>query len=869
MTPPAQRLNRRIIEPGDHCEALQRRSCKATMEEVSLDDLLGQLASAQQEKPKVRLSERNVVELVGKLQAAGLLGPDLLHSINGREYLTQDHLRSEVRAAVESAGGRIPVVDLPALLGVDLVHCERQAGEAVAASGGELQLVQGELITVSYFDALAAEVADSLQEAGALHIGDIAQRTRLGVDLLVPVLQQRLGSVIPGKLEGGLLYTDTHIARIRARVRGAVRGALSPLSVPALAKSLALQGGGSAGRSLGAVLEELAAAGEVAGELRGGGGGTWIPAVHARAQQNAVLNFFRQNRVMEYTAVSRMGHSNPQAHLQAAFPDGVALQHCFVGSEFIAQLDAAAEEALAAGTWVDVGPLLPAALPAEDAAELLQRCPSVLRTTGAKPSSRACDNSSGGSGGRGAVLCGTCIASGQLVAELAEQLKPEARAAAERQLQQQKAAAKAKPQTPASGKKGGPGPAAASLSPAGAAEADSDDDWGRGAKGGKGKGSKVKGGKKKGGAKATPPPSVTKQQPGSAAGKGGKGGDATSAAAVALSISTIAAKILEWQPAMEDSGKLARELAEQLRPTAIAEFEAAVSAVFAAGAEARRRAREAAGVALRDAFTRLQLLAHGAEAVAGDDTDLAGILQKHLLRGAGAEAVDALLRFHETDLQRDGDAAPDSTAAATPQPLTSAERAGLLQQLPPDVAPSATDAVAALADTNAQALLDAVEAAAEAGGQRLRRLDKKAERREVHNHVKALEEALEREEAPPAALSLAVPLLAAKVWGRAVSLPGRALSPVIERLKGAGMVEADAAALADFQSKVVASLSGGGDAEEVGQQLAVALPGLKHLAGIGVSGGTGGSGSRLSGGDAAVAASGTAATAADEPAGSL
>ncbi len=54
-------------------------------------------------------------------------------------------------------------VDLPALLGVDLVHCERQAGGAVADSGGSLQLVQGELVATSYFDALAAEVADSLQ----------------------------------------------------------------------------------------------------------------------------------------------------------------------------------------------------------------------------------------------------------------------------------------------------------------------------------------------------------------------------------------------------------------------------------------------------------------------------------------------------------------------------------------------------------------------------------------------------------------------------------------------------------------------------------------------------------------------------------
>ncbi len=79
----------------------------------------------------------------------------------------------------------------------------------------------------------------------------------------------------------------------QARVRGAVRGALTPLSVPNLAKTLRLDGGGGgAGPSLGAIIEELAAAGEISGALRGGGG-TWAPHVHARAQQDSVLAFFR------------------------------------------------------------------------------------------------------------------------------------------------------------------------------------------------------------------------------------------------------------------------------------------------------------------------------------------------------------------------------------------------------------------------------------------------------------------------------------------------------------------------------------------------------------------------------------------------
>jgi hypothetical protein len=65
--------------------------------------------------------------------------------------------------------------------------------------------------------------------------------------------------------------------------------------------------------------------------------------------------------------------------------------------------------------------------------------------------------------------------------------------------------------------------------------------------------------------------------------------------------------------------KLARHIAEALRPAALAELDAALSAVFASGAEARRRAREAAGVSLQDAFARLQLLSHGVQVARVDE----------------------------------------------------------------------------------------------------------------------------------------------------------------------------------------------------------------------------------------------------------
>lgn len=61
------------------------------------------------------------MELVNKLQAAGLLGEDLLHSINGREYVTAAHLKTEVVDAVEGAGGRVPMAS-PLHISVFLPH---------------------------------------------------------------------------------------------------------------------------------------------------------------------------------------------------------------------------------------------------------------------------------------------------------------------------------------------------------------------------------------------------------------------------------------------------------------------------------------------------------------------------------------------------------------------------------------------------------------------------------------------------------------------------------------------------------------------------------------------------------------------------
>ena len=51
--------------------------------------LQAQFFAAQEQKSTVTLAERNVVELVMKLQQLGLFQQELLHTVNGKEYITE------------------------------------------------------------------------------------------------------------------------------------------------------------------------------------------------------------------------------------------------------------------------------------------------------------------------------------------------------------------------------------------------------------------------------------------------------------------------------------------------------------------------------------------------------------------------------------------------------------------------------------------------------------------------------------------------------------------------------------------------------------------------------------------------------------
>lgn len=56
--------------------------------DAELLELQRQFELAQQAKSSIRLSDRNVVELVHKLQELHMIDFDLLHTISGKEFIT-------------------------------------------------------------------------------------------------------------------------------------------------------------------------------------------------------------------------------------------------------------------------------------------------------------------------------------------------------------------------------------------------------------------------------------------------------------------------------------------------------------------------------------------------------------------------------------------------------------------------------------------------------------------------------------------------------------------------------------------------------------------------------------------------------------
>ncbi|XP_037698632.1 E3 UFM1-protein ligase 1 isoform X2 [Choloepus didactylus] len=271
-------------------------------------------------------------------------------------------------------GGRVNIVDLQQVINVDLTHIENRIGDIIK-SEKRVQLVLGQLIDENYLDCLAEEVNDKLQESGQVTVSELCKTYDLPGNFLTQALTQRLGRIINGQIDldnRGVIFTEAFVTRHKARIRGLFSAITRPTAVNSLISKYGFQE-----QLLYSVLEELVNSGRLRGIVVGGrqDKAVFVPDIYSKTQSTWVDSFFRQNGYLEFDALSRLGIPDAVSYIKKRYKTTqlLFLKAACVGQGLVDQVEASVEEAISSGTWVDIAPLLPSSLSAEDVAILLQQ----------------------------------------------------------------------------------------------------------------------------------------------------------------------------------------------------------------------------------------------------------------------------------------------------------------------------------------------------------------------------------------------------------------------------------------------------------------------------------------------------------------
>lgn len=331
-----------------------------------------------------RLSERNCIEIISKLVQDKKL--DVVHTLDGKEYITPGQISREIRDELYVHGGRINIVDLQQIINVDWVHVESRASD-IAKSDRGVQLVLGQLIDDVYLDRLAEEVNDKLQEAGLISIAELCKNYDLPGDFLSEELSKRLGKLIQGEMDQynrGLIFTPAFVARHKARIRGLFSAITRPTPVSSMIAAFGFQE-----HLLYSVLEELVNSGRLKGSVVGGrqDKAVYIPDIYAKTQNAWVDSFLQQNGYLEFDALVRLGIPDPSTYIKKRFKSNklLFLRAACVGKALVDQVEASVEEAVNSDTWTDIQPILPSCLSVEDVGMLINQ---AMRNTNVLSSAR-------------------------------------------------------------------------------------------------------------------------------------------------------------------------------------------------------------------------------------------------------------------------------------------------------------------------------------------------------------------------------------------------------------------------------------------------------------------------------------------------
>lgn len=304
------------------------------MDGIDMDDMLAglqaELAAVQLKESAHKLSERNCIELVMKLNEMGKL--DLLTTFNSvPEYVTKEQVELEIEQELEHSGGRVTLAHLQSVINLDIVHVEaavRRLIEKRRKQGeDELEMLNStELLSKAYVASVAAELNDLIQQRGQMTLADISKQFSLPVKYLNANIKTRAGSSpdaeIQAEFSGDRFYTPQFVRRNNAQVRGILIGLTKATKLSKLWKTFRVDP-----KISDRYAKSLFASGAIKGTLSGG---TFTPAIFSQTQRKQIEAAFEQQGYFDTAIAKSQGITNLLTFLRTAYPSCVSL-----GDEFV------------------------------------------------------------------------------------------------------------------------------------------------------------------------------------------------------------------------------------------------------------------------------------------------------------------------------------------------------------------------------------------------------------------------------------------------------------------------------------------------------------------------------------------------------
>jgi hypothetical protein len=195
------------------------------------------------------------------------------------------------------------------------------------------------------------------------------------------IINPHLGTIIIGKIEGPMIFTENYITLCKYRIRGTLNAALRPVLLSNI-KSYNINPDMVESLTRGLIASE-----DLNGTIEGKGSSiTYVPKIYTISRKNWARNFFTQNGFMDYEMLAKAQISNPAAFMQSEFPkEGIALSNSFVSNKIEVTIHELIERFIKKDNgWVDTTSYFDIPLAVEDQIEIVRRSSALNDVTSKK-----------------------------------------------------------------------------------------------------------------------------------------------------------------------------------------------------------------------------------------------------------------------------------------------------------------------------------------------------------------------------------------------------------------------------------------------------------------------------------------------------